>query len=147
MIKNKYVWFDQERVGQGSTSPLRDARSLLKERNTSLLSVPDVVFSSFNPKSLTADKSCQVSPARREQSVSQARGTTSQRARGGPGPAPASERGGRDRVAALPGRLHALERQRGGDVAAVRGQRGASSVLPAVARHVAGRGGAVRHVR
>lgn len=50
-------------------------------------------------------------------------------------------------MAALPGRLHALERQRGGDVAAVRGQRGASSVLPAVARHVAGRSGTVRHVR
>lgn len=57
MIKNKYLWFDQERVGQGSTSPLRDARSLLKERNTTLLSVSDVVFSSFNPKSLMADKS------------------------------------------------------------------------------------------
>lgn len=57
MIKNKYVWFDQERVGQGSTSPLRDARSLLKERNPALLSVSDVVFSSFNPKSLTAHQS------------------------------------------------------------------------------------------
>lgn len=57
MIKNKYVWFDQERVGQVSTSPLRDARSLLEERNTTLLSVSDVVFSSLNPKSLTGDKS------------------------------------------------------------------------------------------
>lgn len=57
MIKNKYAWFDQERVGQGSMSPLRDARSLLKECNTTLLSVSDVVFSSFNPKSLTGDKS------------------------------------------------------------------------------------------
>lgn len=68
----------------------------------------------------------------------------SQRARGAPGP---SERGGCDGVAALPGCLHALECQRGGDVTAVRGQRGAPGVLPAVARHVAGWSGAVRHVR
>lgn len=66
---------------------------------------------------------------------------------GAPAPAPASEGGGRDRVAALPGCLHALEGQRGGDVAAVRGQRSAPGVLPAVAGHVAGRRGAVRHVR
>lgn len=57
MIKNKYMWFDQERAGQGSTSRLRDTRSLLKERNTTLPSVSDVVFSSFNPKSLAGDKS------------------------------------------------------------------------------------------
>lgn len=57
MIKNKYMWFDQERVGQGSTSPLRDTRSLLKERNTTLPSVSDVVFSSFSPESLAGDKS------------------------------------------------------------------------------------------
>lgn len=56
MIKNKYVWFDQERVGQDSTSPLRDARSLPKEHNTTVLSVSDV-FGAFNPKSLTGDKS------------------------------------------------------------------------------------------
>lgn len=79
--------------------------------------------------------------------MSQAQGTTTQQAHSGPGPAPASESRGCDRVAALPGRLHALECQRGGDVAAVRGQRGASSMLPAVACHVARRGGAVRHVR
>lgn len=93
------------------------------------------------------EEKCQVSPARREQFVSQAQGTTTQQARGGPGPAPVSESRGCDGVAALPGRLHALECQRGGDVAAVRGQWGASSMLPAVTRHVAGRGGTVRHVR
>lgn len=93
------------------------------------------------------EEKCQVIAGTKRAVLSQAEGATSQRARGGPGPAPASESRGRDRVAALPGRLHALERQRGGNVAAVRGQRGASSVLPAVARHVAGRGSAVRHVR
>lgn len=74
-------------------------------------------------------------------------GARSWQARGAPGAAPASERGGRDRVAALPGCLHALEGQRGGDVTAVGGQRGAPGVLPAVAGHVAGWGGTVRHVR
>lgn len=79
--------------------------------------------------------------------ASWAQGTSSQRGHGAPGPAPASEGGGRDGVATLPGCLHALEGQRGGDVAAVRGQRGAPGVLPAVARHVARWSGAVRHVR
>lgn len=36
MIKNKYVWFDQERVEQGSTSPLRDTKSLRAQHHTSL---------------------------------------------------------------------------------------------------------------
>lgn len=74
-------------------------------------------------------------------------GAEEPRARGAPGAAPASESGGRDGVAALPGSLHALEGQRGGDVTAVRGQRGAPGVLPAMAGHVAGWSGAVRHVR
>lgn len=50
-------------------------------------------------------------------------------------------------MAALPGCLHALECQRGRDVTAVGGQRGAPGMLPAVAGHVAGWSGAVRHVR
>lgn len=50
-------------------------------------------------------------------------------------------------MAALPGCLHALEGQRGGEVTAVRGERCASGMLPAVARHVARGGRAVCHVR
>lgn len=65
MIKNKYMWFDQERAGQGSTSPLRDAGSLLKEHNPTLLSVSDV-FSSFDPKNLTGDKSWGEMPEKRQ---------------------------------------------------------------------------------
>lgn len=108
---------------------------------SSALSIPKAL------RETSHKEKCQVAPARRKQSVSQAQGTASQRAHGGPGPAPASEGRGRDRVAALPGCLHALECQRSRDVAAVGGQRGASSVLPAVACHVARWGSAVRHVR
>ena len=108
---------------------------------SSALSIPKALWETSH------EEKCQVPLAQGEQSVSQAVVTTSQWACGGPGLTPASESGGRDGVAALPGRLHALERQRGGDVTAVRGQRGATSVLPAMAGHVPRRGGTVCHVR